>query len=531
MNINNLLKKCCAAAFILVIYVMHVTGQSEPVVKLSQPFKLGGGELFAGHLLSNEHGHIVYTTKGTFAMNPKMFIKKLDKKFNVIKSVELKADKKNTYVLGLYSVKQKIFMLSMEKDKENDRIKYFLVPFDDDITPGKTKKIAEFQFEKRSDQPRLETALSQDSTTSAFIFYLDNDHKEDKFEMYTTVVNEHGEIKWSKKAKINRPQKVVELLGSSVNNEGNVYMIIKEFEGDRAKESKRVEKGDDKIDKPAYEINIYKYNGQTDDKKEIKVDLKNNFVANCNIKVLPNGDMTVIGMYSTTKKLFVNGVFSIRMNGTTDSIYMASRRDFTSEDLAVLEDEDVTSKHKDETGLGKFFKFLDFKTRPDGTTTLVMEENYMIMRASRVGNTVTYTPYYYTNEAIVLNLNAKGEIQNMAILPKKQVFAGVEVYNSSTVLFTDNGLHLVHVEQKDNLKKPYGEKVKKISTLNDCVVVDIYLSTDGKAERTTLLTKQDVKALLAPKISKRIKENEIFFFMLKPGFLGTSAQYVGTITY
>lgn len=531
MILKNLIKNYSIFLASYFFFVGMVQSQDGPIVKLSSPIKLGSLEYFSGHLLSDNEGHIVTSAKYSLMSTPKLFIHKLDEKFNLEKTIDLKSENKNTYALGLYKIKDKIYLLNMEKDAKNDKIKYFLVPFDRNLEPGKTKKIAEFQFEKNSDQPNVDVAMSQDSTTAAFIFYLDRDHKEDHFEMYISVMKENGEILWSKKSKIRRPQKVVGLLSTAVNNEGNVYMVIKEFEGDRPKESKKVEKGDEKIEKPAYEISVYKYNGQSQDEKEIKIELKNNFVANCNIKVLPNGDVTVIGLYSSSKKLLTNGIFSIRMDGLTDSIYHASRKSFTPEDLAILEDEDVTSKHKEETGISKFFKFLDFYSRTDGTTTIVVEENYITYRTSRVGNSTTTTTYYHTNEAIVINLDKAGEILNIAILPKKQVFAETDFFNSSTVLFTEEGLHLVHVEQKDNLDKPYGQKVKRISSLKDCVVVDIFLSKEGKAERTLLLTKQDVKALLAPKISEGINGNKIFFFMLQPVLLGKSKQWVGTIQY
>jgi hypothetical protein len=517
----------------LILSAFSVNAQNEPVVKLSANLKLSKSEMMHDHVISTDKYHIVTSSKLRWGSRyPKLFLNKFNPQFNIVKSVEFEADRKNIYGLDAMNIGQQVYLLTMEKDSKNDKLKYFLVPFDENLNAGKPKKIADFGFEKRSDEPDFKVVYSQDSTLTAFIFYLDNNNKKDKFEMFISVMNKNSEEVWSKKVRMTKFQNVVEFLSATVNNEGNVYLIMKEYEGEKAKESKRVEKGGDKVDKPAYEMMIYKLNGATEDKKDIKIELKNNFIANCNIKVLQNGDVNVLGLYSSSKKLLVNGVFSIKIHGGTDSIYQTTKKDFTKEDLDILADEDVTSKHKDEEGIGSKFDFLDFHTRKDGSSTVVMEENYSVTYTrSRAGGGVTTTTYYYTNEAIVINLSPGGEISNIAILPKKQSFADINLFNSSVVLFTEEGLHLVHLEDKDNLKKPYGKKVSRTSSFKDCVVVDIFLSNDGKATRTTLLTREDTKALFLPKISKKISSNEIFFVAMSAGLFSANDQRVGIIQY
>lgn len=515
------------------ILQLHLVAQKSPEVMMSQNLKMSRSEFLNDHVISDSEGHIVVSRQGFLgARNSTISLKRFNKKLNLEKELELKADQKNIYYLNAMNIGNKVYVLSQEKDAKNDKLKYFLVPFDNSLKAGKPKKIAEFVFEKRSDEPEYMVNYSQDSSMTSFVFFLDNNSKKENFEMFVTVINKENEKVWDNKVRVNKFQNVIQLLSSSVNNEGNVYLIMKEYEGEKAKESKKVEKGDDKIDKPAYEMKIYKLNGLEENKKEIKIALKNSFIANCNIKVLPNGDMNVLGMYSSSKKLLVNGVFSIKLHGVTDSIYQSSKKDFTEQDLYVLSEEDVTKKNKGDEGIDSKFDFLDFHTRKDGSTTIVMEENYITVVATRSGNgAVTYTYYYHTNEAIVINLESSGEIRNIAILPKKQKFANVQYFNSSVVLFTDDGLHLVHLDDIDNFQKPYGEKVKRISSFKDCVAVDIFLKNDGTLERTLLMSREDTKAIILPKISKKISSNEIFFFAMNPNFFSSKDNRVGIIKY
>jgi hypothetical protein len=520
--------RSCLLYFLFFGLVNVVFGQKAPIVYMSDKLDLKRSESIQDHILSTPNAHFVTAVKLKMFANAEYFIHKYDKEFNLLISSELTSDKKNVYPINIYNLGGNISFLTKEEDKKADLIKYHLTPIDYNCKPSKPKKLATFSFERSKDEPDILFEQSQDSSLSSFVFYVDNNDDEKKMQLFISVVDKNSDEKWSKKVSLKKSQEVTEILSSAVNSAGNVYLLVKEYEGEKAKETKKDKK--DKKTKPAYKIKFIKISET--DQSEYVMDLKDVFVASTDIKVLANGDIGALGLYSATKKLYVNGVFSLKMNGVTDSIYAVSKRDFTTEELAVLDEEDETQGRKEQEGLDNKFKFLDLSYNLDGSAIVTMEENSMFYRTYSNGRTTNTVVYYQTFDAIVINLDPTGKIEQLVILPKKQQFANTNVFNSSTVMVREDGVNLVYNEQEDNLKKPYGEKKKYIKSLGDCVATNIFIDKKGNPTRTPLFTKKETKAVLLPRYSRKINKDEVFIFATKPGNLFSSGdRRIGIISY
>jgi hypothetical protein len=511
----------------------NAEGQAKPIVTLSDKIKTKGGEYLSNHILSTADGHYIRAYKSGFS-SVKLCLHKYDNEFNLVFNNEFKPENKNEDALNFYNMKTKIGLLSMLKDKKSDLLTYKFTPVNLDGKVEKFITLGKFKFEKSKDEPTYNFTQSQDSSKSLFSFYVDNNDDELKLQVFLSVIDNDFKEVWNKKVSLKRPQEVIEILSAVVNNDGNAYLLIKEFEGDKAKESKKTKKDE----RPAYKLKLIKVSGKAEETdKEFVLDIKNDFVVSAAMKVLQNGEIAVLGMFSTTKKKYTNGVFSLKINAA-DSIYNISKKEFSEEVLAALNEEDETSSHKDQEGLKEEFKFLDLSYKKDGSAMVILEENYEYTvsnyrgRAGSFGGSYSYTTYYVTKDVITLRLSPGGVVEKIHVIPKRQRFADINSYNSSLIMSTEEGTYIIFNDDKDNLAKPMGSKVKYISSMGDCVATSIFIDRNDKVTRTPLFSKEDTKAVFMPALSKRIGDKKVFFVAQKYGSLFSSSDLrLGTIVF
>lgn len=504
----------------------------SPIVKISDKIKLKNSEILDNYVVATNDAFFVkaYKQGGLFSSKVEYFLQKYDQKFNLIYSNKFEVGKKDAFAVNILNIKNNIALLTREENKKDDYLSYSFVPIGFDGKAGKPTNIAKFKFEKRKDAPEYSITRSQDSTLLAFVAYVDNNDNEDVLQCFVATFDHNLNAKWNKKVSLKKSQEVIQILSSSVNNEGKVYVLYKEYEGDKAKESKKSK--ETKKDKPAYDIKLAILSEDDQNDEFITLDINNFYLTNASLKVLPDGNMGVFGLYSTTKKHFTNGIFTLRVDSKTDSVYQLSKKEFTEADLEILSDEKNTSKDKGEEGLDATFNLIDISYLADGGAYVTMEENYSYTVSNYVNRSWNYTTYYVSKDLIPIKLNSKGEIEDIYIIPKRQSFANNDSYNSSIVLVNDSGYHVVYNEDEDNLKKPIGEKKSFISSLGDCVAVMTSIDNSGKMKRVALFDKDNTKAVLMPKSSMKMNNRELFFIAARGWslFSGGSDRRIGTIT-
>lgn len=512
--------------------------QFSPLVTISEKLKNTGSEVIVGHVMSTADGHYLKAYKSAAFSSSKLHLQKYDNEFDLEFSKEFKSGNKNEDALDFYNMKTKMALLSLVKDKKTDLLTYKFTPVNFNASIGKSLVLGKFNFEKNKDTPIYTFTQSQDSSKSMFTFYVDNNDDDLTMQVYLSVIDSSFTEVWKKKISLKRPQEVIEILSSAINNDGNAYLLIKEFEGDKAKESKKT-KNSKKDERPAYKLKLIKVSGgEEDDYREFILDLKNDFVVSAAMKVLRNGEIGVLGLFSETKRKYINGVFSLKMNAA-DSIYNVSKKAFSTEVLDALNAEDETETHKDAEGLKDDFKFLDLTYRKDGSAMVVLEENYnytVTNYRNRFGTFAsagyTSTTYYVTKDVITLRLNPAGEVEKIHVIPKRQEFANISLYNSSVVLTSDEGTCIVFNDDKDNLKRPMGTKKYYISSLGDCVATAVFIDKNDNITRAPLFDKEDTKAVFMPALSKKIGDKEIFFVAQRFATLFNSSDFrLGTIEF
>lgn len=509
----------------LLFFYSNLMMAQAPLVKISDKIKLERKEAITGFLKQTDKGYFVKAAEyniGMFSVKTNMFLQEYNKKFELVKSYDYESKNKNVQNIDIIELKNVMYLLSENKDSKNDFISYSFTDINQNGKLGTNKGIAKFKFERKKDIPTTSIIRSQDSTTLSFMAYVDTDDNKDLHSCFVSVFDDKMNERWNRKVSLKKPQEVIQVISSAVNNEGKVYILYKEYEGKKAKESKK--------NKPAYDLVLAII---SDDKSPIiykTIDIKSFFVTNATIKVMPDGNIGMFGLSSPTKRGYTNGIFNFKIDQKTDSIFNVSQKEFSAEDLEMLDEEDNTKKDKGEEGLDSNIELIDISYLKDGSSYVTMEENYTYTVSSYNGRTWTTTTYYVSNDIVVIKVDPAGKIDYLTTIPKRQRFT-FDSYNSCVIIANEDGYNAIYNDDEDNLKKEQGKRKRYISSLKECVAVMTNIDNKGKKTRYELFNSDDTRAILLPSKSKKLNSNQVFFVAEKGASLFSSSdRRVGTIS-
>lgn len=533
----------CAA---LLVCAQMLTAQ-KPVVKISPEFKLPKNKTFQSHLFSDATGHYMYfyesqgKTLGGDTRNSTV-LEKYDPKFKLVYSKEFTADRKGIASLGMRYFNGQFVWLFSETNKKDDYIRYSLLPIALSGKQGKAVDLVKFKYENRNDIPRVLWNISKDSTKLLYRAVSDDDRDDEKFRIFLSVLDDKLSTVWSRKVALKHTEEQTEVVSTVLKNDGSVYMLCKVYEGRKAKESKKNEK---KKSVAAYEMVLYHFTKDEEDPKEFRLKLGDLFIKSASLATDKQDELKCTGFFSTTKNGSLNGVFYLQL-AADGSVTASSKRDFTAADLKKFGEKNTDKDKGGDEGLESTFKFSDFLVRDDGSAVVVAEENYTV---------VTYNPYhyndparrqlaqtrpysgiqgqttrYYSNDIVAFTINAKGEVERVNVIPKRQVGIETKYFISYTALIRNNDIIFFYNEDEDNMGEPVNNpKPKLVNKFNDCIAVMTTLSPDGKLTRKQLFEAKDVESLFVPDDSTPFSENKLFFVSFKPRMLAKSNFHIGTI--
>ncbi len=513
---------------LLILVACNLMAQ-KPVVKISPEFKLSKKKAFQDHLYSNDGGHYMYFYEydGMFSTSSTMILEKYDAKFNLDYSKEFKSERKGISSLDVRYFQGRFAWLFSENNKKEDYIRYSIIPIDLAGKASKPVDIAKFKYEERSDIPTVNWAVSRDSTKLLFSAISDDDRDEEKFKVFLSVLDKDLNVAWSRKVAINHTEEQVELLATHLQNEGDVYILAKVYEGRKAKESKKDKK---KKSVPAYDVVLYHFTKDSETPQESILKLGDSFIRGAALSVGNSGSMKCAGFYSNTKGGSIQGVFFLELNpdGTTKT---ANKKEFSASDLKILGSKNTSKDKTGDEGLDASFKFSDFFVRDDESALVVAEENYSYTVTSYNGRTTTTTTYYHSNDVVMFSVNPDGTISKVIMLPKRQMGVNTNYFLSYTSLIHGNKVSFFYNEDEDNMESPVvNPKPKLMNKFKDCVAVMTTLGEDGKLVRKQLFEASDIESLFVPNNSTQISPKSLFFVSFKPRFLSKSNFHIGTVT-
>jgi hypothetical protein len=513
------------SVFTLVLFAQLCLFAQKATVQLSPEFKLPKSKVFSGHLHSDASGHYVYFYDFSSRKEATVILEKFDPKFKLTYSKEFKSGKDYTTSLGIKYLQNGFAWLVSERNDKEDYLKYYLAPISYEGKLGKLSQVAKFNYERKRDAPTANWITSADSTKVLFTAVDDKDDDEEKVGIYLSVLDNKFEVLWDKKLKLSKMQDMVKIDEWSLAANGDVFMLAKVYEGNKAKESKKGKKG--KV--ANYQMKLYHFKKDNPDPVQYDLKLGDSFIKGSTISFNKAGEMICIGFFSNTLGGSTTGVFFMRLNPADGSVLAVNKHDFSSKDLDIL-GEDNTSKDKEgEEGIDNSFSFKDILFKSDGSTLVTAEENYSVTTSHYNGRTWTTTTTYYSKDIIAININSEGKITNTTLIPKRQRF-GTDVFEYFTTLVNKDDVYFFYNEDEDNLKKPIGTKTKYISSFKDCTAVMTRLSADGKLDRKLILDPEDAEVLFIPKNSRQFNDNQLFFVGMKFRLFGASDFRMGVVS-
>ena len=512
---------------------LQISVAQKPILKISPEIKLSKSKSFESHLFSNESGHFMYFYEYEGGMfgggSSTTVLEKYDPKFNLVFSKEYKADRKGISSLGMRYFNGRFVWLFSEKNSKEDYIRYSILPIDLAGKQGKPTDIAKFKYERRDDIPKSLWSISKDSSKLLFRAVSDQDDDDEKFGIFMSVLDQNLSTVWSRKVNLTYTEEQVDVLSTVLKNDGSVYLLAKVYEGKKAKESKKDSK---KKSVAAYDIVLFQFNKDEEQPKEYRLRLGDSFIKGASLTTGNHDDLKCAGFFSNTKNGSLQGVFYLEL-APDGSITATSKKEFTVADLKKFGEKNTDKDKGGDEGLENTFRFSDFLVREDGSAIVVAEEYFVVVRTTYNGRTSTTTTYYHANDIIVFTISAKGEVERVSAIPKRQVGVNTSYFVSYVSMIKDNDVVFFYNEDEDNMGKPVSNpKPKLVNKFNDCVAVMTTLTPDGKLTRKQLFEAKDdnIESLFVPNDSSPFEKNKLFFVSLKPKLFGKSNFHIGTVT-
>jgi len=496
-------------------------------VQLSPEFKLPKRKIFKGHLYSDASSHYVYFNEYGSGKQATVILEKFDSKFGLVYSKEFKSSKENTTTLGIKYLKGGLAWLVSERSKKDDYLKYHLAPISFDGKMGKASQIANFPYEGRRDEPDAEWITSADTSKVLFTAVSDKNRDEDKLEIYLSVVDNNFQTLWDRKVKLDKTEEQVEVKEWVLTADGDVFMLAKIYDSDKAKESKKGKKGK----AAGYHMEIYHFSKAKPEPAQYALKLGESFIKGSTIATNQVGELVAIGFFANTLKGSTSGIFYMRMSPTDGSVLAVKKHGFSSKEIEILGEDNTSKDNEGEDGIDASFKFKDILFRADGSTLVTAEENFVETRTYYNASSKTWdTRYvYYSKDIIAFNIGKTGEINNTTLIPKRQKFS-TPTFEYFTTLVNKDDVYFFYNDDADNLKKPIGSKPKYISSFKDCTAVMTKLDSEGKLDRKKILDSSDAEALFVPSNSRQFSENQLFFVCMKFRLLAASDFRMGVVS-
>ncbi|GJM34654.1 MAG: hypothetical protein DHS20C18_36550 [Saprospiraceae bacterium] len=495
--------------FLILLCLPCFTAISQSLdVELGPELKLSKGFFFQDHLYSDDSGHYIYLYHKVPVFGyyeTTMILEKYSPSFEKIYSQEYKTDAKGVETHGVKYVKGNFAFLLSEKNRKEDYMKYMVRPIDFEGKAGKQVTVAKFQYDGKKDIPETYWELSNDTTQLAFAAISDQGKKE-KAEIFLSVVDLNFEKVWDGKFNFPFVENQFTFNSMVLGNDGSVYILAKVYEDENAKESK---KGGSKGRVAAYNMSIFHFTKDAKSPKVYQLELGGEYISGAGIKLSNNKEIICSGIYSNAKNGPVVGTFLTKLSAIDGKVLVSNKKAMGKEEIEMLSDRNVDKK-KGDTGLDTDFTFQDVVLKDNGSISITAEEQYKKTKFNTASTRNPMYTVYYNLDILSMNIDKNGELERVAVIPKKQISTD-PLYCSFVTLQNEDEVYFFYNDDKDNLRRPLTAKPKKITNYKDCVAVVTIQDKNGKLSRKKLFGQKDTDALFVPGYSKQISKNELFF--------------------
>jgi hypothetical protein len=517
-------------SFSLFLCLSLLNGQ-DVTVELSPEFKLPTRQVFQKHLYSDATGHYVYFYEyssglaAKFGGDATLLFEKYSPDFKLLIGKEFQSGESKVYTVGMKYLKGSFAWLLGKWDNKADYMTYQFVPISREGVASDPLEVAKVRYELRRGIPDTWWVVSEDTTSMLFSAFYDSKREEQPIDMFFDVRDAQLAPMWQKQFKLDYTEKQVDVRDMALGNDGTVYVLVKIYEGDKAKETKKV--AGERV--ANYQMAVWHFEPGKDTPGEYRLNLSGAFVKDASIEVTPQGDLGVVGFFANDFKGLVRGAFLMKMAAGNGEVLLAQKEEFSAKDLELMGDDNTDSKRGEE-GLEGTFRFQDVHFLENGSTFITAEENFSITYQSGSPTTGYSTrTVYYSRDIIVLLFGPEGKLDDVVVIPKRQRMENTNFFLGFATIQGKDKAYFFYNEDRQNLKKPIGERTRYVSSFQDGISVVTSLDSNGNLERTPLFDTRDVESLFVADLSSPIDESSLFFVALKPNLLAKSNFRMGKI--
>lgn len=446
---------------------------------------------------------------------PNASIVKLDAEMNVVQENLLylvQADKVLT-PMAAFIYHGKMHLFSSFRNQKT-RLKHVFVQSMDmeSLEPlNDLRMVASLPFKNRYLTGEVDFGFSRDSShMMVFANVQSRRNDPDKFGFH--IFNENMESVWDRVVVLPSRERQFIVSDYLVDNDGNAYLIGKRYFGKRK----------DKVDgHPNYEYVVYAYQEDGALETEYVLNLPDRYLSELHLEIAPGGDLICAGFYSDIEATSAKGTFFFTVNAETKAIDQESFFEFDMDFItqSMTANQKLKTRRKAVKGKGKGLTEYDIRNlipRGDGGSVLVAEQYYTRTVSSPGGtNGVgTIKVYYHYNTIVVISISPAGEIEWASKVPKRQVSVDDNgSYSSFVTMITDEKLHFIYNDHRDNLTQGVESQLKNFRTSDrNGVVVLATVDAEGNVSRSNLFSNKEVNTVCRPKMSSQIAGDELFIF-------------------
>lgn len=304
---------------------------------------------------------------------------------------------------------------------------------------------------------------------------------------------------WSKEVDLPFKEKLVEPQDVIVDNNGEVFVLLKIFD------AKRTEKRGGDVN---YEYGIIAC--AADGTEEFfKVQLPGKYLNNLQIE--SNGDQQLMaaGFYGETQSTQANGCFFIRINTNRQEVVSQNYKEFAVDFITQGEKDSRRKRAQEKDKKGKEVQFDDFSIedlipRNDGGVVFLAEKQQEMVRYISDGRGNATLDYdFIFNEIIVVNINPDGTIAWAVNIPKRQdldtrYFGSFSLHEGKTKLSIFFNDHRKNADYRGvGRPKTFRGEKNAHTTLVD-------IGIDGTLNRQVLFNNKNNEVLITTRQSKHV---------------------------
>jgi hypothetical protein len=452
---------------------------------------------------------------------------RFDGKLNQVNEKELFASEKNVNFNSLYNLKGNLVMFTKQFDKE-DKFTTFHATLIDPVTLAVTgtKELGKFDAISKKNQANIRISSSPDSS-SVLVFanapYMKNENEKFFISVWDTKMNKV----WDKMITLPYPDKFVAVDEFRVSNEGDVYVMCKHYDKEVSKERVRE---DGKV-VPSYKYKIFIYGKNGGAPTEHTMDFQNKFVHDATLQFNADGNILMMGLYTTAYNSNVTGTFMAQFDKNTKLVNVKKMVPFPIDDLLNLAWKDNCGSHQEKNpGLFNSFKIIGTNKRNDGSLDLITEYNYMYIHRSSSSYGYVEYPVYVSKDIVVINHKPDGKIVYTRV-PKsqKQIYTNVNI--SFKFMNQGNNLLLFYNDSKKNLARSLSKGPKVMKKIGSSEFVMASINDKGELQRQSVFSNTGMDVVTKISSCQPVSANTLIIYAEKDRRFGKTRAQFGSLKF